>query len=376
MKVLFVTPYFPPHIGGTQQYVFHIAEGLSKIHGWKVVVVTANTLSKHKQREEKDGLTIYRLPFLFTFSNTPIHPGWYFSIKKIIRDEKPDIINAHAPVPYIADIASLACGAFPFILTYHTGPMMRKGRRLPDSCIALYERFVLPAVAKRADAVICTSGYVKKTVFPAFIDKTVIISPGVDTHLFTPGKQRCAAAALFVGSLKKAERYKGLDILLRAIPIIRKRIPLILLTVVGDGDHADEYQRLCNDLRITGNVAFKGSLRGNALVKEYQNASLVVHPSSFDSFPLVLLEAMACGIPVVSTTVGGIPEIITHGKTGLLVPPNNPQLLAEAIVSILSSKTLAARYKRAAVETVQKKHGWSTKVAATKRVFTRIGKTI
>src|SRR5258708_18633695 len=106
-KIMIVSPYFPPNVGGAQNYAYNIATGLAKKYDWNVVVVTSNFINKKTEIENKDGITIYRLPILFKFSNTPINPFWYFQIKKLISIEKPDIINAHAPVPFISDIASL-----------------------------------------------------------------------------------------------------------------------------------------------------------------------------------------------------------------------------------------------------------------------------
>src|SRR3989344_8783646 len=108
-KIMFVTPYFYPKIGGLENYAYNIAKGLKKKYDWEVVVVTSNHEQPHKYKEEKiDGMKVYRLPRWFKVSNTPINPMWYFMIKKIIKKERPNIINAHTPVPFMADMAAMA----------------------------------------------------------------------------------------------------------------------------------------------------------------------------------------------------------------------------------------------------------------------------
>src|SRR5260221_245293 len=90
-KIMFVTPYFPPHIGGVQNYVYNIAKGLYSSEGWEIVVITSDSKVKKMQIEKKDGIKIYRLPASFVFSNTPINPFWYFQIKNIIRRDKHEM---------------------------------------------------------------------------------------------------------------------------------------------------------------------------------------------------------------------------------------------------------------------------------------------
>src|SRR5258708_3788357 len=126
-KILLATPYFPPLTGGVQNYVSHIATGLHKNYGWEIVIVTSSKKIKSIKIENRDGLKIYYLPVKFNISNTPVNPEWYLNLKSIFNDEKPNLINAHAPVPFLADLAAIAAGKTPFILTYHTGSM-KKGK--------------------------------------------------------------------------------------------------------------------------------------------------------------------------------------------------------------------------------------------------------
>lgn len=369
MNILFVTPYFPPHIGGAEHYVYQIAIGLRKAYRWNSIVVTTNTETSQVMRTKQDGMTVYRLPIFRTLSNTPVHPLWYFHIRKIIRTEKPDCINAHAPVPYIADMASLCAKSLPFVLTYHSGPMALKGEWIKDALITGYERYVLPSMLHRATRLISTSAYVKQSVLSAYRQKTHIITPGVDTRAFRPAKRVSGTKLLFVGNLNKAEQYKGLSFLLNALPLVKKTVPTVSLTVVGDGDYVPEYRQMCTRLSLEEHVRFTGSLHGADVQKQYQNASLLVHPSLFDSFPLVLLEAAASALPVVSTTIGGIPEIVESGKNGLLVQPGTVAPLARAISTILLHPDMAQVMSRTQRSKAVRTFDWSRKVAETKDFF-------
>ena len=108
MKILFVTPFYYPSIGGVQNYVKNIAEGLQKKYKYESVIVTTSEDKKYKE-EKINGLKVYRLPYWFKISNTPINLMWYFQIKNIIEKEKPDLINAHSPPPSLVSCTLLPC---------------------------------------------------------------------------------------------------------------------------------------------------------------------------------------------------------------------------------------------------------------------------
>jgi glycosyltransferase involved in cell wall biosynthesis len=126
------------------------------------------------------------------------------------------------------------------------------------------------------------------------------------------------------------------------------------LNIIGSGPRLDEYAGLARTLQIMDQVHFLGHVEHGKLPAHYAKADLLVLPSRMESFGLVLVEAMACGLPVVATRVGGIPEVVEDGVTGLLVPPNDPEALAEGINSLLEDpdrmKAMGARGRERAKE--------------------------
>ena len=357
MKILFVTPYFPPALGGVENYVFNIAYGLRQRYNFEVVVVTSNTDSTKQRIEELSGIKVYRLPVMMRVSNTPINPLWYFSLRRIIRAERPDIINSHQPVMFIGDIAAFLAGKIPFILTYHAGTM--KKNKLPiDIIIYLYEKFILPHAAKKATRIICASSFIQKTLLKKYSFKITIIHPGVNTALYMPDPEvkREEKLVLFIARYKKMFRMKGLSYLIDAV----KMLPGVRLHIIGERDNSDNK-----------NIEFVGVKQGKDLVEEMQKASLLVLPSlaHMESFGMVLIEAMACQTPVIGTNIGGIPEVITDGVDGFLVPPQDSNALALAISKIVADKELATRMGQAGEAKVREKFTWDTRVALTEEVF-------
>lgn len=357
MKILFVAPHFPPSSGGVENYVFNIAQRLKQAYNYEVVVITSNPDEKKQIIEDYCGIKVYRLPVMLQISNTPINPLWYLTIKRIIRAEKPDLINSHQPVPFIGDLTAFLAGNIPFVLTYHSGTMKKK-KFLPDLIIFLYELLILPQTARKASRIICASHFVRDTVLKNYAFKCTVIHPGVDTSLFKPSPviKKEKNLIVFICRYKNMQKIKGLYFLLEAI----KLLPDIKLCVVGE-------KAAFTDDRIIS----VGLKRGKDLVEEMQKASVVLLPSiaNMEGFPMVLLEAMACQTPVIGTNTGGIPEVIRDGIDGFLVPTNDSNALALAISKILVDKELATCMGHFGETKVKKEFTWDTRVDLTKEIF-------
>jgi glycosyltransferase involved in cell wall biosynthesis len=366
--LLLVTPYFPPHPGGLEKYAEALALRLAKSFYWRVVVITSSDEGRDS-KEVTNGLTIYRLKPLFKLSNTPFSPNWVFKIRRIIKAEKPDVINAHSPVPGMADASAVAAGKIPFVVTYHSGSM-KKGSTLIDLALGAYEKIILPRILGRANKIISSSEFLRTGFLNEYQRKITTISPGVDVTFFTP-KESVPANILFVGDHSKAARYKGLDFLLEALAIVRKKVLGATLAVIGPSDDLDFYRQRCNELKIVDAVRFLGSM-GEERVREFQRAAVFALPTSNDNFPMVIAEALSCGVPVVSTPIGNIPLMVEDGKNGYLVPTKNAIALSGALEKLLSDGELRQRFGQAARLKAQAELSWDSRVAATDKLFLQL----
>jgi glycosyltransferase involved in cell wall biosynthesis len=143
---------------------------------------------------------------------------------------------------------------------------------------------------------------------------------------------------LFVGRLRIR---KGVEVLLEALHELRRAIPGAALRIAGDGEHRAALERAAADLGPA--VAFLGTRSSSQVRTLLRGAAALVVPSIYEGMPLVVLEAMEAGVPVVASAVSGIPEVVVGGETGWLVPPEDPEALARALEEVLTDPQEARR---------------------------------
>ena len=370
--ILVVAPYFPPDTGGLERYAYEVSRRLAiNRAAWHVVVLTT-TPGRSDVREERDGMTIHRIAYHVRWSRTPIGFDWFIKVRRLLREVAPTIVHVHTPVPGLGDLVALLLPKqVPLVVTYHTGSM-RKGMWYTDPAIWLYERVALPVLLHRAQRIVCVSAFVERYL-AQYREKCTVIPPAVDA-MFLNGNTEPSAQPnlLFVANLDVAVQHKGLATLIAALPHVLAHVPKTRLTVVGDGDMRAAYEAQVAELGCSPAVTFAGNLAGEDLVRAYQTATVLVHPTENESFGMVIAEAMAAGLPVVSTCVGGVPDLVQDGVTGRLVAPRDPIALAQAILHYLSDATATRTAGQAGRDIVRTEYRWEQRVAAYRAVFERV----
>lgn len=140
---------------------------------------------------------------------------------------------------------------------------------------------------------------------------------------------------------------------IRALALLRERHPGARLTLAGSGPQEAELRRLAQSLGLAAQVEFTGRLERDVMAERLRQARVAVNPSLVDNMPNSVLEALASGVPVVSTDVGGVPYIVTDGLTASLVPPSDPQAMANAIGALLDDPAVARRRAELGLQAVQ-----------------------
>jgi phosphatidylinositol alpha-1,6-mannosyltransferase len=196
--------------------------------------------------------------------------------------------------------------------------------------------------------------------------------PGVDVERFVPSEAdedvratlgwRNRKVILTVGRLQKR---KGHDMLIRALPEVRRAFPDVLYSIVGDGDEHDSLRQLVAELGLSEFVQFRGETSDEELIRCYQQCDLFVLPNrdvngDFEGFGMVLLEAQACGKPVVAGASGGTAETMSIPETGHVVLCDRPDELAELVTRLLADEPLRATMGEAARAWAVERFSWES----------------
>ena len=371
--LLLVAPYFPPRVGGLEHYAHGLAATLAREHRWRVVVVTANHLGRGRRVDAVDGLTVHRLAIWFTVSNTPVNPLWPVQMWLLLRRERPALVNAHTPVPGLADVAVWVSGRIPVVVTYHAATLEKQQSRALALLVRAYTA-VQRRTLGRAAALIAVSEHVRDRLDAAVRPKTSVLTNAIASAELRPERPAHRPdRLLFLGSLDRSHAWKGLDLLLEAVACYRDRYAeRVELVVAGDGDGRAGYRRRAAELGIADRVRFAGMVTGTAKAELLASATaLVSYPvTENDAFPTVFLEAWAHRVPVVAAAIGAIPSVLADEVTGLLVPPHRPDLLAATLRRLLGDPELQTRLTTAGAEEVASRHTWARQATATDRLFT------
>lgn len=204
----------------------------------------------------------------------------------------------------------------------------------------------------RCAAVVVPSGFLQK-VFSCREITAQIVPNIIDLNRFAAAPSRVSGESLQLLVARNLEPIYDIPTALRAFAIIRERFPHAHLTVAGSGPLLRDLERLTGDLGLTDSVTFTGRLDNERMADLFGGADLMLNPSLADNMPISVLESLACGVPVVSTNVGGVPFLVEDGRSALLVPPGDDQAMAGAALRVLGDPVLAGSLRDAGIEVVQ-----------------------
>lgn len=380
MKILMISPYFYPEGGGAEFYMYKIAEGLSKNH--EVTVLCTTNEDKHPLEDNNIEVNILR--HQFKISTTPVTLTGIREMVSYMRRKNFDLCNINYYLPSFPDMAALACRIceVPSVLTWHNDVHAGGLLRLFST---VYNHTLNKITLNMVNKIITSSPYCynESPFLEKFEHKMEWVPPGVDMDKYSSAPlisvrrqyeiPEDSDIILFVGVMNKSTSHKGVKTLIKAFKRIYKDTDSFLV-MVGKGDMIPYYIEKCENLGILDRVIFTGFVEEEVLINFYREAEILVLPSTTiqEGFGMVLIEANACGTPVIGSEVGGIKYVIRDGETGVLVPPGDPVALADAITRILEDEELAARMGSNGRRMVMKNYTWDKSARMTERVFEEV----
>ncbi len=279
-------------------------------------------------------------------------------LRKAVREFRPDIVHAHYASSY--GLLGALAGFHPFVLSVWGSDVFDFPRR------SFLHRMILKANFARADRILSTSQAMADEV-RRYTGKEVHVTPfGIDLDKFRP----TADTGMFlpddivIGTIKKLESIYGIEYLIRAFAILKGRnpgLPLKLL-IVGGGVLERSLPELARQLRLERDVVFTGAVPHDAVARYHNMISIFAALSLEESFGVSILEASACSRPVVVTRIGGLPEVVSEGRTGFLVRPRDPGDAAQALERLVLDAHLRKRMGDAGREHVRRSFPWNASV--------------
>jgi glycosyltransferase involved in cell wall biosynthesis len=370
-RLCIVTHTFFPHIGGIERVVYEQSKRLLQ-RNFELMVVT-NRIDTPKSYVV-DGIKVECYGSL----NTGFRLGIPYSIPTVTSFEtflkavkSSEIVHAHGH-PYLTSLIAAKLAkrySKPFVLTQHN--TFIEYDSVFDSVERLNDLAVGKETLKEADKIITVSNATKDYVLSlgAKPEKIKVLHNGVDLVHFRPltGKREemrrklgISQSSIVVLTVRRLVYKNGIDTLIEGANIAIRKNPKITFLVVGKGPDLNNVQMRIRQLGIENNFRLTGFVKDEDLPFYYNAADFFVLPSkSGEGLPLVALEAMACGLPVIATNVGGISEILMEDY-GKLVPSNQPESLAKAILEFANIDFSSRKLELRAV--MEEKYSWDKNV--------------
>lgn len=341
IKVVMLAPrLYGSQIGGVGMHINKLTHYLQRRDDIELHWITFGNENK---QFKKGNLTMHVIRKIIK------HPGPFLllqipSLRHKIIEIDPDIVHAQSTSAYYSTTVALVRKKYPSLLTAHG--LTSNEIKFVRGIAFVYHRLIsLPNekyVLSRIPNIITVSPHVKDWVSNRTRSNIHVIPNGVafdeiQSILIRTKDQLKHPAILFVGGLVKV---KGIDVLLNAVLIIIKKIPDLHIYIAGSGPEESKLKKLVKGLNIEKNVNFLGFISGEKKYAYYKSADIYVQPSRYETFGVAVLEAMACGKPVVASNVGGIPFVVEDGKTGLFFECGNIEDLAEKVIILLKNKEM------------------------------------
>lgn len=378
LKIAQITPYYYPSIGGVQGVVQYLSEELVDM-GHSVDVLTPNRDHKGRPkmdrplRENFNGVNIYRFRSLLNLGHMSITPGLYYHLLK----NKYDVLHYHNyRHPHCEVASSIGRRKGSVTVLHGHGPFFEPGEinSMKEKIYGIYDKAALKTVFKNSDVIIALNNYeagrYRKIGVPE--SKIKVIPNAAERDSFTSvssieflSKYNLAGKniILFVGILNS---FKRPDLLIEALPGIIKDVPDAHLVMVGpDGGELKKVIDTAVKLGVEKHYSWIGPLYGMEKQRAYNAAKVFVLPSDWDAYPLVLLEALARKLPIVTTDTRGPKDIVDNNVNGFIINKGDVNALAEKIIALLTNDTL---YQQFSINAYQKGVSVYSASAITKKI--------
>ena len=375
MNVAIIISNYYPYIGGAEIFAQEIAQRLVK-DGHRVDVITGRWDRNLPQLEVINGVSVYRINLLKfkRLGSIAYPPPMLWKLLLLNRANHYDLIHS------IGEIAACEVGTIgkklmqrPHLMTLQGGYLTKGLRnRLTEIVVSGFVKWNL----RNADVVHAISQKLAQNARRFGAKRVVVIPNGVNGSIFKSMDRKklreqygFSIDAKIVVSVARLVPVKGLDYLIKAVSLLLQTDNKINLLIIGDGSQRAELEELISELKLDNRVRLMGTIPHEQIAGFLNQADVFVLPSLSEGLGIAIIEAMACGIPVIGTNVDGIPDIIKDNDNGVLVPPGDAEALAGAIDKLLQNEELRGRLVVRGLEEVEQRFQWENIYQQVRQVY-------
>ncbi|MBN2462663.1 MAG: glycosyltransferase family 4 protein [Dehalococcoidia bacterium] len=341
MKIGLVSPYDYSFPGGVVNHIAYLAHNFIQLgHKVKIIAPCPKPGTHYFEEEVTPVGKPLPVPYAGSIARVPVSPWLPTQIGEILAKEELDILHLHEPFAPMVCLSALLKSNYINVGTFHACHTKPRTYWLG--------KFIFRRWLSKLHGKIAVSKPALEYVNRHLPGDYHIIPNGIDTehfHVDGPARNEFADGKINILFVGRLERRKGLGYLLNACDEVKRDFPNVRLIIVGPGTVLRPwYEKSAENMGLTDNVVFTGFVPSAELPSYYRSADIFCAPATGgESFGIVLLEAMACGKPVVATNIQGYASVLAHGEEGLLVPPKDEESLAHALLSLLHDKSLRLR---------------------------------
>jgi L-malate glycosyltransferase len=379
MRILIAVP-FDEERGGVAYVAGNLARELQS-RGHQVIFFFPGKAFRISQKVTKFGFRGFevrmqcpfgaRNPIISLLAFLILFPIGICQILSILQRNRIQIINVQYPTDCFFYLA--LCGRLrdkALVTSVHGADLFPDG--VPPRSYSRLFKFLL----RSSKLIVSPSRFLEQMVLahhPDLTGKTTYIHNGIrfDEVNSISGEINSTNQDPYVFCISAYKPQKAIDVLIRAFAIVHASHPSLRLVIVGDGPLRAELSHLAHSLGLAEHIDLLGPKRAADVIELLKSAKLFVLPSRFETFGIVILEAMACQKPLVTTTAGGIPEIVQNKLNGILVEPDDPKALAQAINEVLADDILQMRLAANGLKTAREQFNFTRTAASYEAVFSR-----
>lgn len=373
MKIILATPLFPPEIGGPATYVKEICERLSGTYELIVVAYADDAVASPGTKlisvSKKQLLIVRLLKYIFVLWRAARAANLIYSQSAVASGLPTAITAMFRKIPFV--VKFVGDEAWERAIQFRqTKKRLEEFLEKPEGGIKVkiimaVERFVL----RRASCVTTPSIYLREEIIRAYGLKPERVIVNYNAADETEKNIAAKRIPYQIMTTARLVPHKGIDGIIRAVAILKNRLPGIKLVICGDGPEEKNLSLLVTHYSLQDNVKFLGRVSRAETWRLRKQSMVYVLNSTYEGLPHTVLTSFAAGIPVVATDIPGINEAVYHEQTGLLVPSGDDKALAEAIFRVLNDGKLSRNLINGGKKILKEKFSWEAHISALADIF-------